>query len=65
MEDIENPHEKKRLIAKSTAFYRGVAILETGPDSFVIVLGVNQHKFVSLSEATAFIDAFYAKVRLN
>jgi hypothetical protein len=50
----------KRIIVKSKAQYRGIFILETADEGLVIFLGMLKYYFAQLTEATAFIDAWYA-----
>lgn len=58
-------HKVKRIIAKSTAFYRGVFIFEVGKDAFVIYLWIKKYEFETLTEVTAFIDAWHVSWKLN
>ena len=53
--------QQKTIIAISKCEYRGVLIYETATGCTVI-LGGKQHDFISLGEATAFIDSCYAIV---
>jgi hypothetical protein len=58
MTQIANSTEKK-VIAKSTAEYRSVPIMETDK-GVTIIIGSNRYDLADLNEATAFIDAMYA-----
>ena len=55
----QNYETTKKIVAKSTASYRGIQILETEKGAAVIV-GMSQYDLADLDEATAFIDALYA-----
>lgn len=52
------------ILAVSRAEYRGVLIWETR-EGCSIFLGSKQYDFIALEEATAFIDAVYARVVAN
>lgn len=49
------------IVAISRASYRGVMLWETGQDVRVVI-GKKEYVFVTLDEATAFIDACLAAV---
>lgn len=49
------------LLAVSRAVYRGVLIWETR-EGYSIFVGGKQYDFITLEEATAFIDACYASI---
>jgi hypothetical protein len=51
---------EKRVLVKSTAQYRGIFILETADEGIVIFLSTLKYFFAHLTDATAFIDAWYA-----
>jgi hypothetical protein len=51
----------KQIIAVSKAFYRGTWIWET-KDGFSVLLGEKEYDFISLVEATLFIDTCYASI---
>ncbi len=50
------------VVAISRAQYRGVLLWETAAGGISIFLGEKRYDFLTLDEATAFIDACYAAV---
>lgn len=52
----------KSMMVVSRGSWRGVPIYETGKifKSFLVCLGGATYGFITLGEATAFIDAYYA-----
>lgn len=57
--------KKKKVIARSKAFYRGFLILEVA-NGFVLFVGIVKHDFITFTEATAFVDAWHmSKVLVN
>lgn len=54
-------NDQKELVATSTATYRRVTII-TNKIGFTFFWNGKQYDFLTLSEATAAIDAIYARV---